>query len=417
MGYAAEQCWEKMLSPALTTVAFDGAGNPYQVVYPCAPAYNSTALPLGVPDACAFELIPHRIFVGGFASATTESELRSIFERFGHVREAKVIRNGEGTPKGYGFVTFDSEEEAKAVIIRAEKEKLEFRGRRLNLGPAVRRTLRGPRFSQEYTLSTPTGQILPANGFGGFSYSYPQQSPYVVMSPTPTTPSFVFTPLPSTPSVFVYPYGASVSLTSFGPMHFICSFHCVAPKDVDASKKVATMSFCCVNSEMFRPDTHVEIWLSEVFCALNKVLHMPSLQEHEDSQTQRQALTANAESVMPAASAAATVDQDPINQTTDAYPVAVCATPQMQQSPGSYCITPSASLISIAQPLTPVTPSVISQQMCGYPSGGAYYVPPGVQNIDMTHYSQMTPPVSVSCYFPPPNTFHFVSLLGYSPFA
>jgi RNA recognition motif-containing protein len=41
--------------------------------------------------------------------------LRTFFETFGHIREAKVIRGNEGCSKGYGFVTFDTEEEAQAV--------------------------------------------------------------------------------------------------------------------------------------------------------------------------------------------------------------------------------------------------------------------------------------------------------------
>lgn len=46
---------------------------------------------------------------------TNESELRTFFEKFGHIREAKVIRSTEGSSKGYGFVTFDTEEEAQNV--------------------------------------------------------------------------------------------------------------------------------------------------------------------------------------------------------------------------------------------------------------------------------------------------------------
>lgn len=47
---------------------------------------------------------------------TTELDLRLFFEKFGHVREAKVIRSSEGTSKGYGFITFDTEDEARTVM-------------------------------------------------------------------------------------------------------------------------------------------------------------------------------------------------------------------------------------------------------------------------------------------------------------
>lgn len=64
--------WSRdMLSTALTTVAFDGAGNPYQVVYPTTPTYNTTTVPAGLSDAYGFELIPHRVFVGGFPAAVS----------------------------------------------------------------------------------------------------------------------------------------------------------------------------------------------------------------------------------------------------------------------------------------------------------------------------------------------------------
>lgn len=38
-----------------------------------------------------------------------------FFEQFAHIREAKIIRSPDGTSKGYGFVTLDSEEEANGL--------------------------------------------------------------------------------------------------------------------------------------------------------------------------------------------------------------------------------------------------------------------------------------------------------------
>lgn len=45
----------------------------------------------------------------------TETALREHFEQFFTIRDVKVIRSPEGISKGYGFVTFDTEDEAKAV--------------------------------------------------------------------------------------------------------------------------------------------------------------------------------------------------------------------------------------------------------------------------------------------------------------
>lgn len=77
-------------------------------------------------------------------------------------------------------------------------------------------------------------------------------------------------------------------------------------------------------------------------------------QEYGDIHTQMQTFTTAAEQAMPTANTTASVAQEPSNQTADAYTVAMCATPQLQQSPRSYCATPSASLVSMTQPLTPV---------------------------------------------------------------
>uniref|UniRef100_A0A1I8EWZ1 RRM domain-containing protein n=1 Tax=Wuchereria bancrofti TaxID=6293 RepID=A0A1I8EWZ1_WUCBA len=184
-----------MMSPAFaTTLAYDPTGNPYQMAYPTgATIYPAATTPFPVAAAAdprTFEMIPHRIF-------TTELDLRLFFEKFGHVREAKVIRSSEGTSKGYGFITFDTEDEAKTVMqisANQEAEKLEFKGRRLNLGPAIRRMIHGPRFTPEYAIATPTGQLLTTSAFGGVTYAI-SQSPFVVMPPPNQVQPFVYSPV------------------------------------------------------------------------------------------------------------------------------------------------------------------------------------------------------------------------------
>ena len=56
--------------------------------------------------------VPNRIFVGGISCQTTENDLIRIFQAFGNVRGAKIIFDRGGVSKGYGFVTFETEEEA-----------------------------------------------------------------------------------------------------------------------------------------------------------------------------------------------------------------------------------------------------------------------------------------------------------------
>jgi RNA recognition motif-containing protein len=55
----------------------------------------------------------NKLFVGGLAWATNDSSLREACERFGEVEEVRVITDRDtGRSKGFGFVTFASEEAA-----------------------------------------------------------------------------------------------------------------------------------------------------------------------------------------------------------------------------------------------------------------------------------------------------------------
>lgn len=87
-------------------------------------------------------MVPNRIFVGGIQAGTVEHELRSFFEVYGTVKDVKIIKDPNGTSKGFGFVTYENEEDAKRVQETAASTSdsgLEFKGRRLNVGPAIKK--------------------------------------------------------------------------------------------------------------------------------------------------------------------------------------------------------------------------------------------------------------------------------------
>ena len=65
---------------------------------------------------------PARVFVGGISSTTTESELHQLFSAFGNVKQTKIIQDRAGVSKGYGFVTFETEEEARRLQVRIISE-------------------------------------------------------------------------------------------------------------------------------------------------------------------------------------------------------------------------------------------------------------------------------------------------------
>lgn len=57
-----------------------------------------------------------KLFVGGIPWATTSDDLKQLFSQFGTVATATVISDKmTGRSRGFGFVEFDSDEEANAA--------------------------------------------------------------------------------------------------------------------------------------------------------------------------------------------------------------------------------------------------------------------------------------------------------------
>ncbi|KAF4454201.1 hypothetical protein F53441_3201 [Fusarium austroafricanum] len=78
-----------------------------------------------------------KVFVGGLAWATTTDSLRAGFEQFGTVTDAIVMTDREtGRSRGFGFVTFGSQEEASAAINAMNEQ--EFEGRVIRVSEANR---------------------------------------------------------------------------------------------------------------------------------------------------------------------------------------------------------------------------------------------------------------------------------------
>lgn len=84
----------------------------------------------------------NKLFVGGLAWASDEDSLRQAFEQFGSVRETKVITDREtGRSKGFGFVTFDNEEDAQEALRQLDGSSLD--GRNIRVNEANERPSRG----------------------------------------------------------------------------------------------------------------------------------------------------------------------------------------------------------------------------------------------------------------------------------
>lgn len=83
------------------------------------------------------------IYVGNLPHAVNEEELKSLFEEFGEVSSAKVIKDKfTGQSRGFAFVEMASEDEANAAIDGMNGR--EVSGRNLRVNKAREREARRP---------------------------------------------------------------------------------------------------------------------------------------------------------------------------------------------------------------------------------------------------------------------------------
>ena len=85
----------------------------------------------------------NKLFVGGLAWATDSDGLKSAFSEYGEVVEAKVITDRDtGRSRGFGFVTFSDDGEAKAALALNETD---LDGRTIRVDIATDKRNDGPR--------------------------------------------------------------------------------------------------------------------------------------------------------------------------------------------------------------------------------------------------------------------------------
>ena len=77
----------------------------------------------------------NKLFVGGISWNTSEEGLKEYFSQIGEVEEVKIITDRmTGRSKGFGFVTFKNEEDAKKAIETLDGKELD--GRSLKIAKA-----------------------------------------------------------------------------------------------------------------------------------------------------------------------------------------------------------------------------------------------------------------------------------------
>ena len=84
----------------------------------------------------------NKVFVGGLSWDATDDDLKELFGECGTVTDGVILQDREtGRSRGFGFVTFSSDEEAKAAIEKFHD--FEFMGRNLSVNEARPREERG----------------------------------------------------------------------------------------------------------------------------------------------------------------------------------------------------------------------------------------------------------------------------------
>ena len=83
-------------------------------------------------------MVSKKIFVGSLSWNVDSDKLREVFSPFGNIEEAKVITDREtGRSRGFGFVTFENEEDAEKAI--QEMNGKEVMGRAIRVNKAFKR--------------------------------------------------------------------------------------------------------------------------------------------------------------------------------------------------------------------------------------------------------------------------------------
>ena len=77
----------------------------------------------------------NKAYVGNLAYTATQQEITEFFSAYGEVQEVAIPTDREtGRPRGFAFVTFDSEQSAQAAVAQANGQ--DFSGRQLKVSIA-----------------------------------------------------------------------------------------------------------------------------------------------------------------------------------------------------------------------------------------------------------------------------------------
>ena len=75
----------------------------------------------------------NKVYVGNLPFSVDDEKLKEIFGKFGNVEEANVITDKySGRSKGFGFVTFEKDEDAQKAISEMNDKEVDGRNIKVN---------------------------------------------------------------------------------------------------------------------------------------------------------------------------------------------------------------------------------------------------------------------------------------------
>ena len=91
------------------------------------------------------------IYVGNLSFSATEEMLRSLFEKYGAVDRVHIVTDRDtGRSRGFGFVTFARDEDAKTAISKMHGTNLDGRTITVNQAQEKSSPKGGPRGGRNY---------------------------------------------------------------------------------------------------------------------------------------------------------------------------------------------------------------------------------------------------------------------------
>jgi len=117
-----------------------------------------------------------KVYVGNLSWNTTDDTLREAFAPYGGVLDSIVMRDRDtGRSRGFGFVTYGSQQEAEAAIASLHDQELDGRRIKVNLANARGGGGGGGGGSGGYGGG---GGGYSGGGGGGYGGGYPQGGGY-----------------------------------------------------------------------------------------------------------------------------------------------------------------------------------------------------------------------------------------------